>query len=93
MQARFMQSQFLLFLKTLSLTSTSLPPSHRSEGFEKTFIHTSKKLKNVVCLAKSEEEVLEKFIDEVRAFDPDIITGWNLIDFDLKFLQERLRSL
>ncbi len=62
-----------------------------AENLEKTFIHTSKKLKNVVC-CKSEEEVLEKFIDEVRAFDPDIITGWNLIDFDLKVLQERLRA-
>ena len=45
----------------------------------------------MLCAAKA-KEVLEKFIDEVRAFDPDIITGWNLIDFDLKVLQERLRA-
>lgn len=62
-----------------------------SDSFEKTFIHTKKKLKNAVC-CKSEEEVLEKFLEEVRAFDPDIITGWNVIEFDLKVLQDRMRE-
>lgn len=62
-----------------------------ANDWEKTFIHTKKKLKNAVC-CKNEEEVLEKFLDAVREFDPDIITGWNLIDFDLKVLQERMKE-
>ncbi|MDI6737613.1 MAG: DNA polymerase II [Nanoarchaeota archaeon] len=62
-----------------------------AEEYEKTFIHTNKKLKNAVC-CKSEEEVLEKFLAEIMAFDPDIITGWNLVDFDLKVLQDRMRE-
>ncbi|MDD4877425.1 MAG: DNA polymerase II [Candidatus Nanoarchaeia archaeon] len=62
-----------------------------ADSFENTFINTKKKIKNAVC-CKSEEEVLEKFIDAVREFDPDIITGWNLIDFDLKVLQDRMRE-
>jgi DNA polymerase-2 len=37
---------------------------------------------------------LEAFCDRVRRFDPDVLTGWNIIDFDLAVLQaiaERVR--
>ncbi len=37
---------------------------------------------------------LEVFCDRVRRFDPDVLTGWNIIDFDLTVLQhiaERVR--
>ena len=30
---------------------------------------------------------LQAFCDRVRAFDPDVLTGWNIIDFDLSVLQ------
>ncbi len=36
----------------------------------------------------SEKEVLERFIELVKELDPDIITGWNVVDFDLNFLRE-----
>jgi len=39
-----------------------------------------------------EEECLEKFRDEVLKFDPDIITGWNVIDFDFAFLRDLFRK-
>ncbi len=57
------------------------------KNINKTFMVTKHNLKNVVS-CKSESEVLEKFKAELIKFDPDIITGWNLIDFDLKELQE-----
>ncbi|MBU2637638.1 MAG: DNA polymerase II [Nanoarchaeota archaeon] len=62
-----------------------------SDGYEKVLIRADKKLKNAVP-CKSEEHLLETFLEELNKFDPDIITGWNLIDFDLKVLQERLRE-
>jgi DNA polymerase II len=31
---------------------------------------------------------LEAFCDRVRSFDPDVLTGWNIIDFDLSVLQK-----
>ncbi|MEA3134591.1 MAG: polymerase, partial [Gammaproteobacteria bacterium] len=37
---------------------------------------------------------LDAFCDRVRRFDPDVLTGWNIIDFDLTVLQriaERVR--
>lgn len=30
---------------------------------------------------------LEAFCERIRTFDPDVITGWNIIDFDLTVLQ------
>jgi DNA polymerase-2 len=34
-----------------------------------------------------EKTALELFCERVRAFDPDVLTGWNTIDFDLTVLQ------
>jgi DNA polymerase-2 len=39
----------------------------------------------------SEVELLSQFREELLRLDPDIITGWNVVDFDLKYLQERFR--
>ena len=45
---------------------------------------------NAIGLA-SEEAVLDAFIERVRGFDPDILTGWNVIGFDLKVLDRVAR--
>ena len=37
----------------------------------------------------TEKEMLERFRELVLELDPDIIMGWNVIDFDFKVLQER----
>ena len=37
----------------------------------------------------TEKELLIAFADEVRRFDPDLVTGWNVVDFDLRDLTER----
>ncbi len=33
-----------------------------------------------------EREALDAFADRVRGLDPDVLTGWNVVDFDLKVL-------
>jgi len=35
-----------------------------------------------------ERAALDGFCDRVRAFDPDVLTGWNTIDFDFTVLQK-----
>ena len=63
------------------------------ENYEKTFLITStkEKMKNVVQCA-TEEECLQKFKEEMLAQDPDIITGWNIIDFDLVYLRDSFKK-
>ncbi|MDO8480483.1 MAG: 3'-5' exonuclease, partial [Nanoarchaeota archaeon] len=41
---------------------------------------------------KTEKEMLEAFANAVREEDPDVITGWNLIDFDIKVIRERFNA-
>lgn len=36
---------------------------------------------------RTEKEALEAFGARVRALDPDVLTGWNLVDFDLTVLE------
>jgi DNA polymerase I len=40
-----------------------------------------------------EKEMLRKFLEIIIKFDPDIITGYNLMNFDLPYLNERLKVL
>ncbi|RMF06910.1 DNA polymerase II [Candidatus Woesearchaeota archaeon] len=41
----------------------------------------------------SEKELIDAFSRTVREWDPDVITGWNVIDFDLHHLSQRASSL
>ncbi len=60
-----------------------------TENYKKCFINYdgNKKLKNAVK-CKNEKELIKKFKKEVQEIDPDIITGWNFVDFDLKQLRK-----
>lgn len=62
-----------------------------SKNYKKSFLISKKQIEGVVS-CKDEEDCLIKFKEELKNFDPDIITGWNLIDFDLEFLQSRFRK-
>ncbi len=62
-----------------------------SKNYKKSIIVSKKKLPGVIS-CNTEEELLERFHDELLAFDPDIITGWNVIDFDLEFLKKKFKK-
>ncbi len=61
-----------------------------SGKIKKSFVNNKKVKDAVNC--KDEQEVIEKFVEEFRKIDPDVVTGWNLIDFDFNHLQERARE-
>jgi DNA polymerase delta subunit 1 len=42
---------------------------------------------------KKEQELLEKWRDFVIESDPDIITGFNIVNFDLPYIIERAVAL
>ncbi|MCG8570265.1 MAG: DNA polymerase II [Spirochaetes bacterium] len=41
----------------------------------------------------SEKELLSSFAKTILDFDPDIITGWNVIDFDFQIIARRFKAL
>src|SRR3989344_5999928 len=62
-----------------------------TDDYKKVLIASDKKdLKHAECFA-DEKGVLERFVQLVKELDPDIITGWNMIDFDLKLIFEKLK--
>jgi DNA polymerase-2 len=63
-----------------------------SEEFKKVFIHSKKKIKNGKSFP-DEKSMLKFFIKKIKEHDPDIITGWNVVDFDLKVLMKRAKEL
>lgn len=87
-------AEFKPNLKLLSLDIESDKNSDRlfciglyGKDYKKVFMVTAHKLENTVP-CKTEEECLIKFKEEFLKLDPDIITGWNLIDFDLVYLEK-----
>jgi DNA polymerase II len=67
-----------------------------SDNYQHNFYIAPKNLSNPplknTTLCKSEAECLNKFKSALIKLDPDIITGWNVIDFDLKYLQSRFHE-
>ena len=62
-----------------------------SKNYKKVLVKSKKKVKNAESF-KTEEDLLEAFKSEILTFDPDIITGWNVIDFDLLFLKNKFEE-
>ncbi len=42
-----------------------------------------------VTIFQDEQTLLEAFFDRIKAIDPDVITGWNVIDFDLAVIKKQ----
>ncbi|MFT4343292.1 MAG: DNA polymerase domain-containing protein [Candidatus Woesearchaeota archaeon] len=40
----------------------------------------------------TEKELLERFVQLVREWDPDVITGWHVIDFDLQVIKDKCKE-
>ncbi|WP_020410420.1 DNA polymerase II [Hahella ganghwensis] len=42
---------------------------------------------------RDERDLMQRFLSWFEAYDPDIIIGWSVINFDLRFLQKKADSL
>ncbi|MEM4605850.1 MAG: DNA polymerase II [Candidatus Pacearchaeota archaeon] len=62
-----------------------------SKNYQKSFIISKEETKKAEVFDK-EEKLLESLKKEIVDFDPDIIIGWNLINFDLFYLREKFRK-
>ncbi|MBN2459351.1 DNA polymerase II [Candidatus Woesearchaeota archaeon] len=62
-----------------------------SDNLKKVIIRSNEKLRNAISVG-SEQEMLLKFRELVLEQDPDILTGWNFIDFDLNILEKKFKD-
>ena len=61
-----------------------------SAGFERVLMVYDRPVAGAEVVP-TEEALLRRFLQQLRAFDPDVLTGWNVVDFDLLVLQRRCR--
>lgn len=59
-------------------------------GIERVLIVSDRHLEGAESFA-GERQLLGRFLALVRELDPDVITGWNVVGFDLAFLLRRCR--
>lgn len=46
-----------------------------------------------VYIYATEERMLKEFIRKVKKYDPDMITGWNILNFDIPYIINRMYRL
>ncbi|MFW6450350.1 MAG: DNA polymerase II, partial [Nanoarchaeota archaeon] len=59
-----------------------------SDEVQEVHIINNKNVENAISY-KNEQELLRGFAKRLAELDPDMITGWNVVDFDLQFLKKR----
>ncbi len=91
-------AEFVPDLKILSIdietdfkTSKILCMSLYTDKFKKVILISDKQFENTISV-KTEKDLLEEFKKFVKVIDPDIITGWNVIEFDFSVLRDRFRA-
>ena len=47
---------------------------------------------SLITFHNDEKSLLSAFIEDIRAIDPDVLTGWNFLDFDFPHLAERFQK-
>jgi DNA polymerase-2 len=62
-------------------------------GVERVFLHGEAPDEPVVQACGDEAAVIAAFVDFVRVQDPDLLVGWNVVEFDLLRLCTRARAL
>ncbi len=62
-------------------------------GVNAVFIRGSQSSTDEIQFCKDERELLLHFFTFLKNEDPDIIIGWNVVDFDLKVISERCQRL
>lgn len=58
------------------------------KGYQKVLITKQGSFQHTTCFT-TEKEMLEAFQKEILSHNPDVIVGWNLIDFDFMVLKQR----
>lgn len=63
------------------------------EDIQKVITYKEGKFPNFVEIVRDEKELIKRFIDVVKEYDPDLITGFNSDLFDFVVLRERASKL
>jgi DNA polymerase-2 len=60
------------------------------EETQEVLFHGSLEKSGTFTSFRDEKSMLQGFLEKIVQWDPDIITGWNVIDFDFRIIAERI---
>jgi len=75
----------------IAMMSLSFSPFFNDHNALVLISKPTKKTDEDVIVFKNEKEMLEEFVGIIDSFDPDIICGYNINNFDIPFITDRLR--
>ncbi len=77
------------------LYSIAVAMTGASGDIEQVFMvkETPEQTSTNITWCKNEKQALESFFQWMKTYDPDVIIGWNVIAFDLEFLQWKCKQL
>lgn len=91
-------SEYDIKLNTISVDIETNKTANRvysisivGDGISEAHILSDKNVKNATSYT-TEKSLLKGFVDRVNEIDPDIIVGWNFIDFDMDVLRRRMKD-
>jgi DNA polymerase-2 len=64
-----------------------------AEGFERVFMCREGESRGAISFHADERALLTSAFEVLRDFDPDVIVGWNVVEFDLRVLEARCAAL
>jgi DNA polymerase-2 len=81
-----------LDLETDGFDGPLLSAAIATRDLERVFVRGPGSDRGVITFAGDERALLGALFDAICAVDPDVLAGWNVVDFDLAVLEDRCRA-
>jgi DNA polymerase-2 len=85
-------SALSLDLETDGFDGPLLSAAIATRDVERVFVRGAGSDRGVIAFARDEKALLGALFEAIRAIDPDVLVGWNVVDFDLAVLEARCRA-
>ena len=82
-----------LDLETDGFDGPILSAALATETIGRVFVRGRGEDRDPIVFVRDERTLLQRFFEAIRTIDPDVIAGWNVVDFDLSVLERRARAL
>jgi DNA polymerase-2 len=82
-------SMLSLDLETDGLSGPLLSAALATSDRERVLVRGAGRDHDAIVFVPDERALLETLFAEIRAIDPDVLVGWNVVDFDLTVLERR----
>ncbi len=81
-----------LDLETDGFDGPLLSAALANRGFERVFVRGAGRDRNPVRFVPDEKALLTELFAAIREIDPDVLVGWNVVEFDLAVLDAKARA-